>query len=236
MRPQILAVCLVMTLLVVAQTRVVSSDQPRSINPEDVLTKFVQVVGGPTASINSSITKAVVVDWDGRRIESERYCKSGKWLIVEHKGKTDVRRGFDGSTRWVQEGNGKPKRVNISYDHDNDVDIGDVLHWRDTFKKTTFFGQADVLGRKTNVIRVMGGRPASLYFDQETGLLVRRDTVWGQSAVEVFYSKYIDTSGVKMPWRTEFVHFRTGRTYITDFREVRTNVAIDDAIFEMPTH
>jgi hypothetical protein len=99
---------LLMAFFVAAQTSILGSDQPRPINPEDVLTKFVQAVGEPTADIKSSITKAVVVDWDGRRIESERYCKSGKWLVVEHRGKTDIRRGFDGSTRWVQEGNGKP--------------------------------------------------------------------------------------------------------------------------------
>jgi hypothetical protein len=150
---------LLMAFFVAAQTSILGSDQPRPINPEDVLTKIVQAVGEPTADIKSSITKAVVVDWDGRRIESERYCKSGKWLVVEHRGKTDIRRGFDGSTRWVQEGNGKPKHVNISYDHDNDVDIGR----RDTFKKTTFFGQgimaAWLHGNSLN--RTAHGHPAS---------------------------------------------------------------------------
>lgn len=223
-----------MAFLVVAQTSAVSADQSHRINPEDVLSKFVQAVGEPTANTKSSVTKVVVVDWDGKRIESERYCKSGKWLVVEHREKTDIRRGFDGTTRWVQEGNAKPKRVKSSYDHDNDVDIEDILHWRDTFKKTMFFGQADVLGRKTHVLKVMGGRPASLYFDQESGLLVRKDTVWGQSPVEIFYSKYVETSGRKIPWRIECFHLRTGKTYISNFREMRTNVAIDDAIFTMP--
>jgi hypothetical protein len=78
---------------------------------------------------------------------------------LSNTGETDIRRGFDGSTRWVQEGNGKPKHVNISYDHDNDVDIGR----RDTFKKTTFFGQgimaAWLHGNSLN--RTAHGHPAS---------------------------------------------------------------------------
>ena len=47
---------LLMAFFVAAQTSILGSDQPRPINPEDVLTKFVQVVGEPTASIKSSIT------------------------------------------------------------------------------------------------------------------------------------------------------------------------------------
>ena len=215
-----------------------AGSQSRSAKAEEVLTKFLQAVGDVTAgdSVETSVSEGNIVDWEGQRIQVEDYWKSpDKRLMIEHRSRAEIRRGSDGKTRWTQEGNGKPKRVKLSYDQENDVSFEDVLHWRDKLKKADFAGEADVLGAKAFVLNVAGDRPAALYFDQQTGLLLRQDTKWEQSQVETYYFNYVETSGVKVPWRVEFVYLRTGKKYVRTITKVTTNVPLDDAMFAMPT-
>jgi hypothetical protein len=201
-----------------AQTSGASIAQSSSVNAEDVLTRFVRAIGGVVAydNIKSSVSEGNIVDWEGRRVPVERYWKvPDKSLMIEHRDRKIIRRGCAGNIRWLQEGNGKPKRLKLPYDLENDVDFGDILHWRDTFRKVNFAGEADVLNRRTYVLKVIGSRPATLYFDQQTGHLLRRDTQWEQSSIEIYYSHYVETSGVKMPWLVEWVYLKTGQKYIS---------------------
>ena len=214
-----------------------SSRQP-SPTAEQVLNRFVQAVGGVTAhdSIKTSFSKGSIVDWDGERISIEKYFKSpDKDLIIEHKSKMEIRRGHDGKVRWVQEGNHKPKRVRPSGDYESEVRFGDIVHWSDKFKKIHFRGETDVLNRKAYVLAVIGRSPATLYFDQQTGLLLRKDTSREQRAVQTYYSNYVETEGAKMSWHIENIYIDTGRKYVADITEAKTNVPLDDAIFAMPT-
>src|SRR6266496_1198380 len=220
-----------------AQTPGASVAQSSSVNAEDVLTRFVQAVGGVAVydDIKSSVIEGNIVDWEGQRIPVERYWKfPDKSLVIEHRPRKVIRRGCAGNIRWLQEGTGKPKRTKYPYDIENDVGFGEILHWRDRFKKANFAGEADVLNQRTYVLKVIGSRPATLYFDQQTGLLLRRDTRWEQSSVEIYYFHYVETSGIKMPWRVEFVYFKTGQKYISSTIEVRTNTPLEDAMFVMP--
>ncbi len=206
---------------------------------EQVLTRFAEAVGGATAydNIKTKVITENHVDWDGRRTQDEMYWKSpDKWLNIEPKSHADVRCGYDGSVLWTQEGKHKPKLLKgaVGYDVKNDVAFEDALRWRDKFKKTDYVGEVDVLGRRAYALNVIGNRPATLYFDKQTGLLLKRDTRWEQSYVAIYYSDYVDTTGAKVPWRIEYVHFKTGKKFITQVTEVKTNVPLDDAIFAMP--
>jgi hypothetical protein len=228
--------CFTLTLVLNVSCLSQQSPPQRPPTAEQVLARFVQAVGGMTAydNIKTKVLTESRIDWDGQQAQVEIYWKfPDKCLNIQH----DLRYGYDGRVRWVQEGNHKPKRVKGShgYDIENDVIFEDVLHWRDKFKKIEFAGEAEVLNRKTYVLNVICGRPASLYFDQQTGLLLRRDTRWEQSHVEVYYSNYVEIAGTKVPWRVEYVHFKTGKKYVTKLTEVKTNVPLDDAMFAMPT-
>jgi hypothetical protein len=81
-----------------------------------------------------------------------------------------------------------------------------------------------------------GELPVNLYFDEETGLLVRtvrwsRTTV-GTIPTQTDYTDYRDVSGVKMPFHMQ-VTWTNGRNTI-DVTEVRSNVAIEAARFARP--
>jgi hypothetical protein len=95
----------------------------------------------------------------------------------------------------------------------------------------TAFGQ----DRMVNVVQGTGPRGivATLYFDQESGLLLRvvryaRSPI-GRVPTQVDYADYRDVNGVKMPFRLIFA-WMDGRDAI-QLSEIKTNVPIDDARF-----
>ena len=76
----------------------------------------------------------------------------------------------------------------------------------------------------------------TLYFDQETGLLVRM-VRYGKSPIgrvptQVDFADYRDVNGIKIPFRMIFA-WMDGRDAI-QLNEVQTNVPIDPAKFERP--
>jgi hypothetical protein len=81
-----------------------------------------------------------------------------------------------------------------------------------------------------------GRYPINLYFDDESGLLVRlvhfTDSPVGLSPTQVDYSDYRDVSGIKMPFRW-VLSWLDGRT-TTELSEVQPNAAVDAAKFVKP--
>jgi len=81
-----------------------------------------------------------------------------------------------------------------------------------------------------------GKTPVKLYFDKNSGLLVRMvrytNTLVGPIPTQVDYSDYRAVAGVKMPfkWTTTWV---SGQS-TTELNEIQPNVAIDAARFAKP--
>jgi hypothetical protein len=92
--------------------------------------------------------------------------------------------------------------------------------------------------RLVNVVQGVGprGMLATLYFDQQTGLLTRMvrygRTAIGRVPTQVDYSDYRDVGGIKMPFHLTFA-WLDGRDAI-QVSDIKTNVAIDEARFGRP--
>jgi photosynthetic reaction center cytochrome c subunit len=92
--------------------------------------------------------------------------------------------------------------------------------------------------RVVNVVQGSGprGTLATLYFDKDSGLLVRL-VRYGKSPIgrvptQIDYSDYRDVGGIKMPFHVTFA-WLDGRDAI-QLSEVQTNVPIDSSKFERP--
>jgi len=101
--------------------------------------------------------------------------------------------------------------------------------------------QADVkLGGTHNVDVVQGTGPrdllVTLYFEQETGLLIRElrygNSPIGRVPTQIDYADYRDVNGIKLPFRITYA-WLDGRDSIV-LNEIQTNVTIDDAKFGRP--
>jgi hypothetical protein len=75
-----------------------------------------------------------------------------------------------------------------------------------------------------------------LYFDEETGLLVRlihfADSPVGRSPTQIDYADYREVAGVKMPFRWTVTWLDGRETF--ELSGVQPNVAIDAARFARP--
>lgn len=81
-----------------------------------------------------------------------------------------------------------------------------------------------------------GGATVTLFFDMESGLLVRQvryvDSPVGRIPTQIDYADYRDVDGVRLPFRWT-VTWLDGRDSI-ELQEIRANVAIDAARFSRP--
>ena len=89
-----------------------------------------------------------------------------------------------------------------------------------------------------NVVQGTGprGMLVTLYFDEQTGLLLRElrygNSPIGRVPTQIDYADYRDVNGIKLPFRITYA-WLDGRTSIV-LKEIQTNVAVDDAKFRMP--
>ena len=93
--------------------------------------------------------------------------------------------------------------------------------------------------RDANVIqgRTAAGTLVSLYFDTQTGLLLRQvrfvDTAVGVIPTQVDYSDYRDVAGVKVPFK-RVVTWTDGRSTIL-LNQVQANAGVEAARFNKPS-
>ncbi|MEQ1884388.1 MAG: photosynthetic reaction center cytochrome c subunit family protein [Bryobacteraceae bacterium] len=82
----------------------------------------------------------------------------------------------------------------------------------------------------------IGGALATLYFDEDSGLLVRlmryADTVVGRIVIQYDYSDYREVNGVKIPHKWVYTWLDGRETF--ELQQVQTNVNIDNAKFAKP--
>ena len=78
--------------------------------------------------------------------------------------------------------------------------------------------------------------PVKLYFDAETGLLLRvvryTDSPVGRNPTQIDYSDYRDVAGIKMPFHVTTT-WTDGRSSV-DLTAVQQNVPVDAARFAKP--
>jgi hypothetical protein len=91
---------------------------------------------------------------------------------------------------------------------------------------------------KVNIVQGTGPRGllVTLYFDTQTGLLVREmrysNSPIGRVPTEIDYADYRDVNGIKLPFRISYV-WLDGRDSIV-LSDIKTNVPIDEAKFGRP--
>lgn len=178
----------------------------------------------------------------------ERYQKAPNLALTIYKAPTyAISQGFDGTTAWSQDQAGRvtePVKLDVGRAA-RAADFHEPLNLKRQYAQITVRGIEKVNGRDVYVVVGVpqGDKPESLYFDTQSGLLLRKQTVLptpiGDSPFQMDFEDYRDTgSGVKFPFlihlspstpRTELAPNATLRV-----TKVEDNVAIDNARFAKP--
>jgi photosynthetic reaction center cytochrome c subunit len=147
---------------------------------------------------------------------------------------------FDGQEGWSS-APGRPPREMHEADITAarmDADLQFPVHIQQLFPELRFEYPEKIADRDAYLLLAVraGQPPVRLYFDEQSGLLVRviryAETPLGRNPTQIDYFDYRDVDGVQVPFRV--TTSQPGNTSTIQFDEVRQNVPIDAAQFAKP--
>ena len=151
------------------------------------------------------------------------------------------RQGFDGTLGWTddpQYGLRDQTGAELAETR-RESDFYHTIDMRKLYSKFTFVGKDTVNDHDVYVIEAAvpeGGPPERMYFDVQSGLLLRdislRHGPGEPSQYEQDYQDYRDVDGIKLPHTIR--HTSEGTLVIITVEEYHHNVPIDDAEFAKP--
>jgi hypothetical protein len=222
---------------------------PQSTNApsvDQILDHYVQAVGGKDAiqKITSrDMTGTLENSDDGTTSPAEIFAKApNKYLAVVKLGDAgEMLEGWNGEKGWGKDPDSglhdteKAEQIAAKRDYDFYREI----RLKELFPKMALSGKMKVDDRDAYIVEATSsdGATEKLYFDAETGLLVRRDfervTIDdGIVLYEVDYDDYKDVDGLKLP---STVRRKTPDYTLTyRFTEIKQNVPVEDTKFNKP--
>jgi photosynthetic reaction center cytochrome c subunit len=211
---------------------------------DEILDRYVRAVGGAQAiqKITSRVLKGSRVGADGVLVPEEVYAKApNRMLIVTSYPKISFRVGYNGTKGWARSSQGEGRDLN---DEMQAQLKREALFYKETrlkevYSKMAVLGRTTIAERETFIIEATpagGSVPEKLFFDAQTGLLVRTyteaKTVVGQYPTQIDYEDYREVDGVKLPFTIRWSI--PGRVWGRKITEVKQNIPLDDAQFEIP--
>ena len=213
---------------------------------DEVLDKYLRAVGSPQrlAALTSFVAKGNSVGYgpESEKRAVEIFARAGQRTTIIHTSGGDSTTTFDGSAGWIaapfrpvavlalsaQEVDGLRLDASLSFP----AGIKNALaKWR--VGTPTTINDRDVQVVQGTSVR---GITATLYFDDESGLLVRQvryvDSPVGRISTQIDYGDYREVAGVKMPHRWTMTWLDGRDTF--ELSEVRANAQIDAARFAKP--
>jgi hypothetical protein len=212
---------------------------------DQILDKYVQALGGKEAIeklTSTALTGTFELPAMGMSGPLEVYAKAPNKnaVIIDISGFGMVKSGFNGSVGWSQDpqsGLREMAGAELS-DTKRDAEFYREIKLKQMFSKMILTGKDKVGEHDVYVIEATpaDGKPEKMYFDTQSGLLLRRDTdresPQGSAHVETYFEDYKEAGGVKTPFTMKIV--RPEMTFLLKTTEVKVNVPIDDAKFNKP--
>ena len=230
--------------------------QPALPTVDQILAKYVLALGGEAALrkvTSRTITGTQYIPTGpGGTVPTpasvERYLKAPNLAVTIYRAPTyAISQGFDGTSAWSQDQAGRvtePVKLDVGRAA-RSADFYEPLNLKREYPQMTVRGIEHINGHDAYLVICVpqGDLPESLYFDVNTGLLLRKQTVLptpiGDSPYQADFDDYRDTgSGVKFPF---LIHMSpsNARTELAPeamlrVTKVEDNKAIEDAKFAKP--
>ncbi len=208
---------------------------PQGPNAEQIIEKYVTALGGADAikTVNTRVLTGKI-QTRGRESDIQLLLKApNKRISINKTQNGESVTAFDGKIGWL--GNtGRPARVMGTLD----AELQFALRMKQIFQQLRP-GRPEKIG-DTECVSLNGIRPnlppVRLYFDANTGLLVRMvrfaNTPVGRNPTQIDYADYREVDGVKMPFR--WTLSRPNGRFTIQVAEVKQNVPVEDSRFVKP--
>jgi hypothetical protein len=163
-----------------------------------------------------------------------------KFHVIFNTSQGTMERGFNGSAGWEKNARGV-----MDLPSDQLAQMKAAVGMFSDIKLKEQFTRMNVRKDKLDgkdVYVILGtttaGRRERLYFDAETGLLLRRTTAMqtpiGIIPQETDFEDYRDIDGVKVPFTIRTLTLDTGSTATRKYTEIKANAPVDDSSFNKP--
>ena len=223
-----------------------AAPRPDTLMPtvDQILERYVQALGGRELleKFTTRISRGSRIGADGVLIPEEVFQKApNKMLVITRYPEVALTTRFNGQRAWAGD-----------RDKENEI-IGEELaeltregtFYKETSLKELYAamspaGKATIAEKEAYVIEASSrsGNPEKLFFDTQTGLLIRRyresKTVLGPFPFQIDFEDYQVVDGVKVPLTIRWS--MPGRVWGRRIAEVKHNVSIEDAQFNPPAN
>jgi photosynthetic reaction center cytochrome c subunit len=220
---------------------------PGAPSADQVLDKYVQAIGGASrlASLTSFVAKGTSGGYgpeaDKRPVEIFAKAPDQRTTII-HTLDGDSTATFDGRAGWFAAPHRPVPVLTLTGGELDGARLDATLSFPAQIKQAFGGWRAGAVtrinDRPAQVLQGTspGGTLATLYFDRESGLLVRllrfAPSKVGRLPTQIDYADYRDVAGVKLPFRWTVTWLSGVDTF--ELTEVRANVPIDAAKFAKP--
>lgn len=220
------------------------SQQP---NPtaEQIIDKYYEALGGNAAidKLNSRMMKGTLIAANGAELGYEvTQSGIGSVLAILTTPQAGViERGYDGAIGWEKNARGVHEltKSELSYLVRYPALYTDIK-LKDQFSRISVGGKPTIGGRDVYLLRTTAksGKRETLFFDVETGLLVRRSTFMttpiGTIPEQVDFADYREVDGMRMPFTIRVSTVDPNYSVVRKFTEIKLNVPIDPKRFSKP--
>ena len=212
---------------------------------DQILTRYTEVLGG-SAVIDKLKTRSMKGSWitsDGITLGYEVYQTGpDKLFTILNTPKQGVfERGFDGKAAWEKSSRGVRDLEGTQLFYlKRYPDLFKDIKLQGQFTRIGYGGKEKIDGKDVYVLRGLGvdGKGERLYFDAQTGLLVRRitstTTIVGLIPEQVDYEDYRDVDGMKVPFTIRITAIDSFWSSTRKFTEIKLNVPVDETKFKQP--
>jgi hypothetical protein len=224
--------------------------------PEAIFAKYVTALGGEAAIRGVTSRKVTALNETAADVRGlappvhalvQQFSKApNQWITTLQTSNAKTARGFDGNVAWIQDARGAvtdstgaapaPPLTRVR----RTSDFYEALNLRQAYSQTATRGIVKVNDRDAYLVvgTPAGDLPEQLYFDKETGLLVRKGTatptVFGDYAIQTDYEDYREVSGVKYPYLLRTIGVSPADSTTTYVERIENNPPLENVTFLKP--
>jgi hypothetical protein len=219
--------------------------RPARPTPEQILQKYVEAVGGRAniAKIQTTVLKGTREASQNRIWPIEVTLKGADKLsiVANVPQQGTVMQGLSGTKGWSRNQRGQQAATadELAALQSNALMYAPIKI-KEPFNALVSNGRGKVGERDAWVLRATAadGTITRYFFDMENGLLLRQmnltPTILNPIPQQIDFEDYRDVDGVKLPFTIRISEIDTFYSSTRKFTEIKHNVPVDDAQFQMP--
>src|SRR6266545_8418837 len=212
---------------------------------DQILAKYTEALGG-SAAIDKLKTRSMKGTWltgNGITLGYEVYqsAPDGIYTVLNTPKQSVIERGFAGQTAWEKSNRGLRDLEGIEVFYlKRYPDLFKDIKLQGQFTRISFGGKDKVDGKDVYVLRglAVDGKGERLFFDMQTGMLLRRitstPTIVGIIPEQVDYDDYREVDGLKLPFTIRTTSIDSFYNSTRKFTEIKLNVPVDETKFNKP--